>query len=170
MKTSLILLILLTSFSVKAQLLPRIEVKQFEGDWYVIGYKPTRFNKKWINTVKGYTWDAKKNYYDVLTTYNTKQRGRQKSISQKLLPVANSSNAQWTARFWLFVKVDYVIYRIADDYSYVVVGHPKQKYLYIMSRKPQMSEGLYEELVSFAVSTLGYKREDIRKQLQESRI
>jgi apolipoprotein D and lipocalin family protein len=170
MKTSLILLILLTPFSMKAQTLPEIALKQFEGDWYVIGYKPNRFDKKWINTVEGYTWDAKKNRYDVLTTYNTRRGGRQKSISQKLLPVANSNNARWTARIWLFVNVDYVIYRVADDYSYVVVGHPEQKYLYIMSRKPRMSEELYEELVSFSVSALGYKREDIRKQLQESRI
>ena len=170
MKTSLILLILLTPFALKAQLLPEIALKKFEGDWYVIGCKAARFGNKWINTVQGYTWDEKRNRYDVLTTYTTKPGGRKKIISRKLLPVANSANARWTARTWLFINVDYVIYRIADDYSYAVVGHPKQKYLYIMSRKPRMSEELYEELVGFSVSALGYRREDIRKQLQESRI
>jgi len=170
MKAPLLIIALLISSAMKAQTLPEVDLRKYEGDWYVIGYKPSALDKNWINTVESYAWDQQKQLFDVVTTYKKKPDGKQKSITQKLLPVANSNNAKWIARIWLFIRADYVIYKIADDYSYVVVGHPKHKYLYIMARKPQMSEALYDELVNFAVSSLGYSRNDIVKHLQESRI
>jgi len=170
MKTVFLLVIIFIPAIMKAQTLPQIDIKKYEGPWYVLGYKPSAFDKSWINTIETYTWDEKKNRYDVLTTYKTEPGGKQKSITQKLLPVEDSGNAKWTARIWLFIRADYFIYKIADDYSYVVVGHPKQKYLYIMARKPQMNEELYNELVNFSVTSLGYKREDIKRHLQESPI
>jgi apolipoprotein D and lipocalin family protein len=37
---------------------------------------------------------------------------------------------------WPF-KAGYWVVELADDYSYVVVGHPDKKYLFIMARDPQ---------------------------------
>jgi apolipoprotein D and lipocalin family protein len=156
----------LNFFIMEAQALPQVDVSRYEGPWYVIGYKPTFMDKNWRNTVETYKWDAGKKRYDVVTTYKKSPDGKTKELKQKLLPVENSGNAKWIARIWLVMRADYIIYRIADDYSWVVVGHPEQKYLYIMSRAPQMPEELYSELADFAVS-LGYKREDIVKQPQD---
>jgi apolipoprotein D and lipocalin family protein len=40
------------------------------------------------------------------------------------------------AQFIRPYKVDYWIIELADDYSYVVVGHPDHKFLFIITRKP----------------------------------
>ena len=170
MKTIIILILLTMSSSIlNGQTLPQVDIHQYEGSWFVIGYKPSALDKKWIDTEEIYTWDEKKGRYDVVTKYKKGPGGKQKTITQKLLPVSNSGNARWIARIFLFIRADYVVYKIADDYSYVVVGHPKQKYLYIMSRKPQMNQELYDDLVGFSL-TLGYKKEEIVKHVQESRI
>ena len=43
---------------------------------------------------------------------------------------------------------DYWIIDLDPDYRWAVVGGPKRKYLWILSRTPQMDEALYEEIIS----------------------
>ncbi len=159
-------LLFTTSFSMKAQeLAPYVDIQKYQGPWYVIAYKPTFMDASWINTIESYTWNTEKGVYDVLTTYTKKPGGERKSISQELLPVKGSNNASWVAKIWWFIRADYSIHKVADDYSWVVMGHPKRKYMYIMSRTPVMDEKLYKELYDFALN-LGYKAEDIKRQPQ----
>jgi apolipoprotein D and lipocalin family protein len=47
----------------------------------------------------------------------------------------------------LFGGGDYWIIRLADDYSYSVVSEPKGRFLWILSRSPQMDANLYLSLV-----------------------
>lgn len=166
-----ILLLIFSAIVMQAnaqELAPHVDITKYQGSWYVIALKPTFVDGDWLNTIESYYWNEKKKVYDVVTTYTKKPGGKVKTIKQELLPVEGSNNASWIAKVWLFVRADYSIHKVADDYSWVVVGHPKRKYLYIMSRKPVMDEKLYNELLNYSIS-LGYKKEDIKKQLQEAR-
>jgi apolipoprotein D and lipocalin family protein len=49
--------------------------------------------------------------------------------------------------FWPF-RGKYWIIDLADDYSYAVVSHPNRKYLWILSRTPQMPEEIFREILS----------------------
>lgn len=168
MKRSFILFILIAlSYTMKAQeLAPYVDIQKYQGPWYVIAYKPTFLDGNWINTIESYTWCEEKGVYDVLTTYNTKPGGKRKSLKQELIPVKGSQGASWVAKIWWFIRADYSIHKVADDYSWVVMGHPKRKYMYIMARTPKMDENLYQELYKYALS-LGYKAEDIKRQPQQ---
>jgi apolipoprotein D and lipocalin family protein len=42
---------------------------------------------------------------------------------------------------------DYWIIDLAPDYSFSVVGAPDRKYLWILSRTPQMDEAIYQRIV-----------------------
>ncbi len=148
------------------ELAPHVDIIKYQGPWYVIAYKPTFMDANWINTIESYTWNEKKQVYDVLTTYNKKPGGKRKSLSQELLPVKGSNGASWIAKIWWFIRADYSIHKVADDYSWVVMGHPKRKYMYIMARTPKMDPTLYKELYNYALS-LGYKAEDIKLQPQQ---
>lgn len=153
--------ILFMTAALFAQELPQVDIQKYQGPWYVIGYKPSPIDKKWHNTIESYSWDADKKWYNTTTTYNKEPGGKIKTKHLKLIPVENTNNAKWIARISFFIRADYIIYKIADDYSYVVIGHPKQKYLYIMARKPEMDEKLYLDLVEFAVKELHYDASDI---------
>jgi apolipoprotein D and lipocalin family protein len=48
--------------------------------------------------------------------------------------------------FWPF-RGDYWIIDLAEDYGYAVVGAPDRKYLWILSRTPQMDPVLYQNIV-----------------------
>ncbi len=49
----------------------------------------------------------------------------------------------------------YWIIDLAADYSYAVVGEPRRKYLWILSRSPQMSGETYDKIAR-RVQELGY--------------
>jgi len=70
------------------------------------------------------------------------------------LASANGPNSKLKVRFapaWLSwlpaVWGDYWIIELAPDYSYSVVGTPDRKYLWILSRTPQMDAATYDRLV-----------------------
>jgi apolipoprotein D and lipocalin family protein len=48
--------------------------------------------------------------------------------------------------FWPF-SGDYWIIDLGEAYDYAVVGHPKRKYLWILSRRPEMDESLYNRIM-----------------------
>nr|HQU40957.1 lipocalin family protein [Chitinophagales bacterium] len=48
--------------------------------------------------------------------------------------------------FWPF-RGSYWIIDLADDYSYAVVSHPGKKYLWILSRTPQMDPATYDGIL-----------------------
>jgi apolipoprotein D and lipocalin family protein len=66
-------------------------------------------------------------------------------VKSKGFPNKTTNNLTWKVQFvWPF-KADYLIEELADDYSYVVVGHPKKKFLYIMNRTGKINEIKYNE-------------------------
>jgi apolipoprotein D and lipocalin family protein len=85
------------------------------------------------------------------------------TYKSKLFQVENTNNSQMKAQFIWPYKVDYWIIELADDYSYVVVGHPDHKFLFIMSRKPSMDKKLYDEIVA-RCKAKGYAVEKLTSQ------
>jgi apolipoprotein D and lipocalin family protein len=54
--------------------------------------------------------------------------------------------------FLPFVWGDYNIIELAPDYSFAVVGNPDRKFLWILSRKPQLDEAIYKQVVERAAA------------------
>ena len=61
-----------------------------------------------------------------------------------------------------FVWGDYQVIALDDGHTYSVVGTPDRKYLWILSRQPQMAPGQYEQLIELA-RTQGFAVERLEK-------
>ena len=48
--------------------------------------------------------------------------------------------------FWPFYG-DYWIIDLGEKYEYAVVGHPTRKYLWVLSRTPEMEESVYRGIL-----------------------
>ena len=48
--------------------------------------------------------------------------------------------------FWPFYG-DYWIIDLGENYEYALVGHPPRKYLWVLSRTPEMEEGVYPRIL-----------------------
>lgn len=141
-----------------------VDLDKYAGKWYVIGFIPTLFDKKWNYTTESYTLNEKGDY-EIYTTYRKKEKEETHQVISKGFIDKNSGNSKWKVQFvWPF-KADYWIIDLADDYSYTVVGNKKKSFLYIMSRTPALSESIYNSLVE-RCKKWGYDVSRIRKQLQ----
>ena len=79
----------------------------------------------------------------------------EKSVKSKLFFDQHKPAGDRKAQFvWCF-KAEYWTIELATDYSCLVIGHPKQKYLFIMACKPTMVPELLKEIIE-RCRQLGY--------------
>ena len=69
--------------------------------------------------------------------------------------------------FWPFYR-DYWVIGLSPDYRYAIVGEPKRKYLWILSRTSEMDEATYKEALE-RVRTEGYDLDKLLKTRQSPR-
>jgi apolipoprotein D and lipocalin family protein len=124
----------------------KVDIMSYAGKWYSLYSIPTYMDKKWRETTETYVIHPD-GYYAVFSTYKVAGEDEPKYVRSKLFVVRGTNNAELKAQFVWPVKVDYWIIELAEDYSYVVVGHPKHKFLFIMARKPELPEELLQEII-----------------------
>ncbi len=139
-----------------------VDVLSFAGRWYSLYSIPTFMDSHWRHTIETYVIHPD-GYYAVFTTYNVIGERKKKYLRSKLFVVPKSGNSRMKAQFVWPIKIDYWIIELAEDYSYMVVGHPKHKYLFIMARKPEMDADLLNELI-YRCKQRGYDTEKLVSQ------
>ena len=124
----------------------KVDIMSYAGKWYSLYSIPAFMDKNWRETTDTYVIHPD-GYYAVFTAYKMAGENEQKYLRSKLFVVRGTNNAELKAQFVWPVKVDYWIIELAEDYSYVVVGHPKNKHLSIMARKPELPQELIDEII-----------------------
>jgi apolipoprotein D and lipocalin family protein len=130
-----------------------VELERYTGKWYEVARLPTRFQRDCIGATADYELigDGK---LSVLNTCYT-QDGKTRTIRGEA-KVDGDNSARLKVTFdnfffklfsWL-IKADYWIIDLAEDYSYAVVGTPNRKYLWVLSREPEMPEDLNQVLIA----------------------
>jgi apolipoprotein D and lipocalin family protein len=124
----------------------RVDIISYAGKWYTLYSIPTFMDNHWRQTTETYVIHPD-GYYAVFTTFKVAGEDKLKYIRSKLYVVKGTRNAEFKAQYvWPF-KVDYWVIELAEDYSYVVVGHPQCKFLSIMARKPFLHKEWIDEIV-----------------------
>lgn len=167
MKTiCLLLFVFLTHLPIEKNVpVAKLDLKKYAGTWYSLYSIPTIFDKGSRETTTKYTLN-KEGYYNVTTTYKKPGDNRVYSRSSKMFPSEDGDKGELQAQFIWPIKVDYWIIELADDYSYVVVGHPDHKFLFIMSRNQTMSKKTHDEIVA-RCKAKGYDVAKLTSQLHE---
>ncbi|MDP9077279.1 MAG: lipocalin family protein [Bacteroidota bacterium] len=160
---SIILVSFLTLFATAPnKTVSNVDSKRFAGTWYSLYSIPTMFDKGSRQTTTHYTLN-KDGYYDVVTTCIKNDKGDIRTVKSKIFRVDGTTDGQMKAQFIWPIKVDYWVIDLAPDYSWVVVGHPDHRFLFIMSRKPEMDKSLHDELVA-KCKAMGYPVENLVSQ------
>lgn len=139
------------------RVVPAVDLPRYAGLWYEVARLPNRFEKKCAGDVTAqYTLKSA----DRLKVVNRcrKQDGRMTEVvGDARLAGSKGPNSRLKVRFapavlsfLPFVWGDYQIIELAPDYSYALVGAPDRKYLWILSRTPQLDEATYQRLAEAA--------------------
>ena len=166
-KTVIILLLLIICESCKSpelQTVAFVDLEKYTGIWYDISHLPASFTSGCECSMAEYSL-TDKGYVKVINRCRKGSPGKWTSIVGKAFVVSNSGYAKLKVQFFWPVKGNYWIIDLADDYSYAVVGEEKRKYLWILSRTPQMDKKIYDEIVIRAKNK-GFQVEKLELQIQ----
>ena len=124
------------------------ELNRYLGTWYEI----SRYDHKFERGLVGIT-----------ATYSLREDGKIKvenkgfeetldgkisvAIGKAKIPDPNIPS-KLKVSFFLFFYADYFVLELDENYQWAVIGSKSDKYLWILSRTPQMDENLYNELLN----------------------
>jgi apolipoprotein D and lipocalin family protein len=138
----------------------KLELDKYLGKWYEIARFQNRFEKDLVGVTANYTLrsDGK---IDVLNQgYENSQTGKLKQAKGiAKIPNSDEPSKLKVSFFWIFYADYYVLELDSANYQWALIGSSSDKYLWILSRKPQLDSEIYEMLVEKAQER-GY---DIRK-------
>jgi apolipoprotein D and lipocalin family protein len=141
------------------RVVPEVDLPRYAGQWYEIARLPNRFQKRCGG--------------EVTAQYTVQANGKISVLNRCRLESGEQIQAEGVARvvgkgqpnsilkvrfapvllsFIPQVWGDYQIMALSPDYTYALVGDPARKYLWILSRSPQMDEATYNRLVAEARS------------------
>jgi len=72
------------------------------------------------------------------------------------------TNARWGMQFIWPIKADYRIIYLDEDYQRTVIGRSKRDYVWVMSRKPELSEEEFSRIQNF-VGSVGYDKTRLQR-------
>ena len=139
------------------EVVPHVELEKYLGKWYEIAHLPARFQEGCSDTTATYTL-SKDGSISVLN--ECVRNGKVKRAKGRAKVVDKISRAKLKVTFFRPFYGDYWIIKLGDDYDYAVVGTPNRKYLWILSRTPQMDDNLFSSLIEF-VKSKGFNVENL---------
>ena len=128
---------------------PHVELEKYLGKWYEIAHLPAKFQDGCSETTATYTL-SKSGSISVLN--ECRRKGKVTKAKGKAKVVDRTTGAKLKVTFFWPFYGDYWILKLGNDYDYSVVGTPSRKYLWILSRTPQMNNELFSQLIEFAKS------------------
>ena len=137
-----------------------VDIEKFMGDWYVVANIPTYIEKNAVNAIESYTLNENGNIDINFTFSELNPNGEIKKYSAKGFIYNKESNAEWRVQFFWPIKFSYKVIYLDNNYKYTVVGVPNRKYLWIMSKEPEIEEVRYNEILEILKTKYNY---DIKK-------
>jgi apolipoprotein D and lipocalin family protein len=132
-----------------------VELDKYLGRWYEIGRYEAPFQKG----CEAVTADYSLNADGTLRVLNSCQKGsltgKLSTAKGKAKIVPGTRNAQLRVSFFGPFYGDYWVLDHADDYSWSIVGEPSGRYLWMLARVAQPSDGV-RGLLKARVIGLGY--------------
>jgi len=138
---------------------PYVDLERFMGDWYVVANIPTSIEKGAHNALESYALNSDGT---VATTFRFNKDGfdgPRKTYRPKGFILDKKTNARWGMQFIWPIKADYRIIFLDEDYQLTVVGRSKRDYVWVMTRKPTISDEEFARIRDF-VGSVGY---DVKK-------
>ncbi|MCM1177130.1 MAG: lipocalin family protein [Bacteroidales bacterium] len=130
-----------------------LEIEKYIGKWYEIARYDNRF-ERWMDNVTADYSITKKGKVKVVNS-GWKDGKQRNSRGRARQPSPDENPGRLRVSFFPFIYSDYNILLIDKDYSYALVGSKSDKFLWILSRTPELPENIMSEIFTEA-GRLGY--------------
>lgn len=144
----------------------QVDLSRYVGKWYEIARYPNKFQKDCASDVTANYTAGSDGKIEVLNTCRTGD-GKEKSSKGSAKVADKKTNAKLKVTFFWPFSGKYWIIALSPDYNWAVVGEPDRKYLWILSRTPQLGSEKYDKILD-RVKELGYDPAKLVKTTQNS--
>jgi len=125
-----------------------VDVRRYLGRWYEIA----RFNHSFERGMVGVSADYSLNNNGTIKVVNRGYKGaldgKLKQITGKAKIPNPKDSGKLRVSFFLFFYSDYYVLELdKENYAYALVGSSSSTYLWILSRTPQLSKVIIDELL-----------------------
>ena len=125
-----------------------LDIERYLGKWYEIARFDHRFERDLVGVTATYSYRDDGMIKVVNSGYKkTLQGERSEAIGKAKVPDLNIPSKLKVSFFWIFYG-DYFVLELDEDYQWAVIGSSSDKYLWILSRIPQMENSIYTELLN----------------------
>jgi apolipoprotein D and lipocalin family protein len=132
-----------------------LAIERYLGKWYEIARYDHRFERGLVGVTASYSLRDDGKIKVVNTGFKETINGQKsEAIGKAKIPDPNVPSKLKVSFFWLFYG-DYFVFELDENYQWAVIGSSTDKYLWILSRTPQMDETVYHELLN-KLTTRGY--------------
>ena len=138
-----------------------VDLQRYGGMWYEIARYPNKLQKQCVgNTTATYNFKADGDL-GVVNKCLTKD-GRIEDTIGTAKVVDKQTNAKLKGSFAWFSSASYWVIDLDENYQYAVVGNPDRKYLWILSRTPEMKDATYQKILR-RIEIAGYNPAKLEK-------
>jgi len=124
-----------------------LELDRYLGTWYEIARYDHRFERDLVGVTATYSMRPDGKIKVLNAGYKNTLDGKLSEAEGKAkIPNANEPAKLKVSFFWIFYG-DYFVMELDDDYQWAVIGSSSDKYLWILSRTPQMEPEVYQVLL-----------------------
>lgn len=127
------------------QTVSHVDLARYVGLWYEIGRYPNSFQKGCKASTAMYTLRPD-GQIGVVNSCRDEHDSRLREAKGRAWVVDKNSNARLKVSFFWPFRGDYWIIDLGEDYEYAVVGTPNRRYLWILSRTPEMRPVVLEKI------------------------
>ena len=132
-----------------------IDVQKYAGRWYEVARLPMYFQRNCVSDVQAkYSLNSDKT---IKVRNQCMNKEGKLDVSEGVAYPQNDGNSQLKVSFlpkglrWVpFSKGDYWVLRVDEDYQVALVGGPSHRYLWLLSRTPDVDEAVIEDYLNTA--------------------
>ena len=146
-----------------------VDLKRYAGTWYEIARYPNSFQRGCVATTATYAALLNDKIRVVNQCRMERLDGDVVTAEGKAWVVDTSSSAKLKVSFFWPFSGDYWIIDLGENYEFAVVGHPDRKYLWVLSRSPQMEAATYERILERLEKKHSYDTKRLGRTLQPPR-
>ncbi len=147
-KSAFVLLLSTSCQSQELATVPKLDIDRYMGTWYEIARLPNRFEKG-MECITA-TYSLRPDGRITVMNRGVKSSGKLSQIEGVAWIPDKSEPAKLKVRFFWPFAGKYWIIHVDANYKYALVGEPKRKYFWILSRSPEVDKETLQELTRIA--------------------
>ncbi|TKG94757.1 lipocalin [Puteibacter caeruleilacunae] len=141
----------------------RLDINRYLGRWYEIARYDHKFERGLVGVTADYSLRKDGKIKVINSGYrNTLDGSLSQAEGKAKIPDPINHPARLKVSFFLFFYGDYLVLELDEDYQWAIIGSSSDKYLWILSRTPQISDPLYQKLLT-KIQRRGYDTSKLLK-------